>query len=200
MADANPQPFPSVDATKYHQHPRSARIDMRDKENSEPQRDSWDSNCSEEMEIDDSIDSNDSRDSLALSSSSESSASQLTDTCATALHSELYNVERGVLSSQVDTGPAKQLRYNTTETNSNGRSNELEGEDIEDEDDDDACSECSGGTVVANDFPEPPQDATEEEMNRYYWEVCYGEQAKSMMEERQQSAAKGLRSAPSKSW
>jgi hypothetical protein len=63
-----------------------------------------------------------------------------------------------------------------------------------------ADAECSGGTVVANDFPEPPQDATEEEMNRYHWEVCYGEQARSMMEERQQSAAKGLRSAPSKSW
>jgi uncharacterized phage infection (PIP) family protein YhgE len=67
-------------------------------------------------------------------------------------------------------------------------------------DDEDSSSESSGGTVVANGFPEPPQNATEEEMNLYYWEVCYGEQAQSMIEEKQQSAAEGLRSAPPKSW
>lgn len=188
MGDANQQPAlvapRPVDTVKQSQQQKISAgvVAMSEKENNEPQRSSLDSNSSEDMEIDSS--SNDgSGDSLAFSSSSESGSSSLSDTIN---QPDSCDNERDV--TMADSGPSKRLNYNTSNDNA-----ELQGEDIEEDD----TSECSGGTVVANDFPAPPENATEEEMNRYYWEVCYGEQAASMM---QQSAAKGLRSAPAKSW
>ena len=44
----------------------------------------------------------------------------------------------------------------------------------DDEEDDDDCSEASGDTVVHNDCPMPPPNATQEEITRFYWEWCYG--------------------------
>lgn len=49
-----------------------------------------------------------------------------------------------------------------------------DGFDDDDEDDDDDCSEASGDTVVHNDCPMPPPNATQEEITRFYWEWCYG--------------------------
>jgi hypothetical protein len=162
----------------------------REKENSEPQLnredsdddnnmkidDSTTSNSSSSMETDDSQTSNSSSssDSLALSSSSESSQSN-----STAQQEQQYHRE-----SPTESTSAKRLDYSHQEPE-------------ESQDDTDDTSECSGGTVIANDFPDPPPNATEEEMNRYYWLVCYGEKAQSMMEER---GAVELRSAPAKSW
>ena len=40
--------------------------------------------------------------------------------------------------------------------------------------DDDDRSEASGDTVPHNDCPPPPANATREEINRLYWEWCYG--------------------------
>lgn len=36
------------------------------------------------------------------------------------------------------------------------------------------ASECSGDTVVAIEIEKPPAGATQEELNQYYWEICYG--------------------------
>ena len=39
----------------------------------------------------------------------------------------------------------------------------------------DDYSECSGGTVVATDeIEKPPEGLTQEELSKYYWEICYG--------------------------
>lgn len=166
---------------------------IREKENNEPPHNSIDS-CStdDNMETDDSTISNGSGsiDSLALSSSSSDGETSSTP------GTRSYNRERGV-SSLIHS--AKRLQYNNDEDESNcsetNNDEELDGEDIEDDD-----TECSGGTVVASDFPEPPVGATEEEMNRYYWMVCYGENAKEIMESLEKEKKEGLRSAPAKSW
>mmetsp|Transcript_24939 Transcript_24939/g.53783 ORF Transcript_24939/g.53783 Transcript_24939/m.53783 type:complete len:1285 (-) Transcript_24939:139-3993(-) len=42
------------------------------------------------------------------------------------------------------------------------------------EDENDSYSEASGDTVVHNDCPAPPPNATREELKRHYWEWCYG--------------------------
>ena len=49
-----------------------------------------------------------------------------------------------------------------------------DGFDDDEDDDDDDCSEASGDTVVHNDCPMPPPNATQEEITRFYWEWCYG--------------------------
>eukprot|EP00984_Skeletonema_dohrnii_P038827 scaffold42519_cov139-Skeletonema_dohrnii-CCMP3373.AAC.10 len=41
-----------------------------------------------------------------------------------------------------------------------------------DGDGDDDGSDCSGDTVVA--MEKPPAGLTQEELNKYYWEICYG--------------------------
>lgn len=160
--------------------------DSAEKENSEPRRNSLDSNSSDVMEVD-STSNDDSEDSLAFSSSSDNGASPLTSAVN---QPNIYEIEQRDVS-MVDSGPSKRLNYNSNKEGDD--TEELQAEDIDDDD----TSECSGETVVANDFPDPPVDATEEEMNRYYWEVCYGDQAKSLM---MQNTGKWLRSAPAKSW
>lgn len=171
----------------------------REKENNAPPRNSTDASCSDDnMETDDSTISNGSgsTDSLALSSSSSTSdgGASFIPITTPATRPERHDRERGV-SSLIDS--AKRLQYNNEDESNYSETNEeeLEGEDIVDDD-----TECSGGTVIASDFPEPPVGASEEEMNRYYWMVCYGENAKEIMESLEKERKEGLRSAPAKSW
>jgi hypothetical protein len=51
------------------------------------------------------------------------------------------------------------------------------------DDDDDDRSEASGDTVPHNDCPPPPANATIEEINRLYWEWCYGPIVVAMRDE-----------------
>ena len=50
--------------------------------------------------------------------------------------------------------------------------NNLDDLSIDDDDDDIDGSDCSGSTVVADE--KPPTGLTEEELTKYYWEICYG--------------------------
>ena len=98
---------------------------------------------------------------------------------------------------------AKRLQYSNEEPHSEYdayNSNNEDNNNDDDEEDDDICSECSGETVIANDFPPAPQNATQEEMNLYYWEVCYGDEAGEMMERAKRRGGDGVKSAPAKSW
>ena len=166
------------------------------KENNEPRRNVG----LDDMEIDSS--SNDSSgDWLALSfSSSDSEYSASPQTLSTAQTDQRNERE---IPSFADSS-AKRLQYNHSSNvddndsspgTGTSSSDDLDGEDIEDD-----GTECSGGTAVHNDFPSPPNNATYEEMNQYYWEVCYGERAQEMMDSLEKQKREGLRSAPAKSW
>jgi len=58
------------------------------------------------------------------------------------------------------------------QTESNHVMNHLDEFSIDDGDGDDDGSDCSGDTVVA--MEKPPAGLTQEELNKYYWEICYG--------------------------
>lgn len=169
-----------LSVTQPQQQQTTSAIDVsnRGKENSKPQLNNVD--C-EDVEMKNLTQTNDRRcDSSALSSRSSNTSTLYSSTQPEAQ----FEKERLPF---IDS--AKRLHYNSPEESNS----ELE-EDIEDDD----ISECSGDTVIANDFPDPPLNATQEEMTRYYWEICYGDHAESMMEERRRMS--GLRSAPAKSW
>ena len=71
------------------------------------------------------------------------------------------------------------------------------------EDGNDELSEESGNTVVADYGPSPPgQNATRDEWNRYYWELCYGpaDASNSQTVMRASGVGDGMKSAPAKSW
>lgn len=48
----------------------------------------------------------------------------------------------------------------------------VDDDDDEYDDDDDYDSDGLGSTVVHNDCPSPPPNATVDEINRLYWEWC----------------------------
>eukprot|EP00985_Skeletonema_marinoi_P024064 scaffold16474_cov99-Skeletonema_marinoi.AAC.1 len=56
--------------------------------------------------------------------------------------------------------------------NENHEMNNLDEFSINGGDGDDDGSDCSGDTVVA--MEKPPAGLTQEELNKYYWEICYG--------------------------
>ena len=71
------------------------------------------------------------------------------------------------------------------------------------EDGNDELSEESGNTVVAEYGPSPPgQNATRDEWNRYYWELCYGpaNSRDSQTVMRAFGVGDEMKSAPAKSW
>ncbi len=80
---------------------------------------------------------------------------------------------------------------------------EEEEEDDSDSDDYDDESECSGDTVVALDenLPTPPPpNATQEELNQYYWKLCYGADTDFEKLTVEIGTWSAMRSAPAKSW
>jgi len=82
-------------------------------------------------------------------------------------------------------------QYNNNQyTNMNNRYYE------EDEDEcDDCSSDASGQTIVHNDCPIPPVNATQEEINKFYWEWCYGNDDSDDIR-----GSNVFRTAPVKSW
>ena len=89
---------------------------------------------------------------------------------------------------------------NTTNTTTSRNGDYADGYEQENEEDDDVCSEASGDTVVHNDCPPPPANATKEEMNRHYWEWCYGNGPATMTMTVDRATSSVMRSAPAKSW
>ena len=82
--------------------------------------------------------------------------------------------------------------------------------DDEENEYDDCSSDASGQTVVHNDCPVPPVNATQEEINKFYWEWCYGK-INDDSDDSSVAAVKGnnnvlkngglgIRTAPAKSW
>ena len=66
-----------------------------------------------------------------------------------------------------------QLPYNNDENHEMTTLDEFNMDNDDDGDnDDDEGSDCSGNTVVA--MERPPTGLTEVELNKYYWEICYG--------------------------
>ncbi|KAL3782574.1 hypothetical protein HJC23_005277 [Cyclotella cryptica] len=183
----------------------------RGKENNKPKFNGCDGPMN--SEIDESVMS--SSDSLELSSSSGSDASSPYCESVKEYSSEQrYDGERSVFSP-VSLDGAKRLCYNNAYDDGSCEEEEEEETTMDNDeihfeydadnsncnDQDDAySSDCSGSTVVATGFPPPPENATKEEMTRYYWEVCYGDDAKEMMECQQENINRiGSRSAPAKS-
>ena len=83
-------------------------------------------------------------------------------------------------------------------------------DDEEENEYDDCSSDASGQTVVHNDCPVPPVNATQEEINKFYWEWCYGK-INDDSDDSSVAAVKGnnnvlkngglgIRTAPAKSW
>ena len=84
-------------------------------------------------------------------------------------------------------------------------------DDEEENEYDDCSSDASGQTVVHNDCPVPPVNATQEEINKFYWEWCYGKINNDDSDDSSVAAVKGnnnvlkngglgIRTAPAKSW
>lgn len=156
-----------------------------------------------------------SSDSLALSNSSSDGSEATSPHCESVKEycpEQRYDRERGVFSL-VSSGGAKRLHYSNEDDDGSYEEEEttMDNDQIHceydainsnsDDQDDDYSSDCSGSTVVASGFPPPPENATQEEMTIYYWELCYGDDAKVMMESQQEHARRaGSRSAPAKSW
>ncbi|KAL9186827.1 hypothetical protein ACHAXT_010547 [Thalassiosira profunda] len=69
----------------------------------------------------------------------------------------------------------------------------------DDGEDDDEGSDASGDTVVHNDLPPPPANATREERNRHYWEWCYGPLEEGEEAAGARGGGSGMKSAPAKS-
>jgi len=97
-------------------------------------------------------------------------------------------------------------------SNNNNNNNQYSSryDDEEENEYDDCSSDASGQTVVHNDCPVPPVNATQEEINRFYWEWCYGK-IDNDSDDSSVAAVKGnnnvlkngglgIRTAPAKSW
>lgn len=188
-------------STESKPRSKQQQFDLSEKENNEPKRSNNNIDLDDAMEIDSSSNDDGSGDSLALSLSSSESECSSTSPRNSSTAEMNQRIDREVLS--FTDSSAKRLQYNS---NNSSNSNENEStissssDDLEGEDIDDDGTECSGDTVVHNDFPSPPKNATEEEMNLYYWEVCYGERAQEMKSSLEKQKREGLRSAPAKSW
>jgi len=97
--------------------------------------------------------------------------------------------------------------------NNNNNNNQYSSryDDEEENEYDDCSSDASGQTVVHNDCPVPPVNATQEEINKFYWEWCYGKINNDDSDDCSVAAVKGnnnvlkngglgIRTAPAKSW
>ena len=96
-------------------------------------------------------------------------------------------------------------------TNNNNNQYNSRYDDEEENEYDDCSSDASGQTVVHNDCPVPPVNATQEEINKFYWEWCYGKINNDDSDDSSVAAVKGnnnilkngglgIRTAPAKSW
>ena len=65
-----------------------------------------------------------------------------------------------------------QLPYTNDGDHQMGNLDDFNIDNDDGENDDDEGSDCSGNTVVA--MERPPAGLTEVELNKYYWEICYG--------------------------
>ena len=96
-------------------------------------------------------------------------------------------------------------------SNNNNNQYNSQYNDEEENEYDDCSSDASGQTVVHNDCPVPPVNATQEEINKFYWEWCYGKINNDDSDDSSVAAVKGnnnvlkngglgIRTAPAKSW
>ena len=103
-------------------------------------------------------------------------------------------------------------RVDNPDMSNNNNNNQYSSryDDEEENEYDDCSSDASGQTVVHNDCPVPPVNATQEEINRFYWEWCYGK-INDDSDDSSVAAVKGnnnvlkngglgIRTAPAKSW
>lgn len=104
------------------------------------------------------------------------------------------NDRRRSLLSLLQFGSGKRLHCNNATLPNSETYEELEEEDTEDE-----TTNYSDETGVGYDFPEPPKDATEEDMIRFYWEIAYGENYKEIMESLEKKQEM-MSITPAKSW
>lgn len=104
------------------------------------------------------------------------------------------NDRRRSLLSLLQFGSGKRLHCNNVTVPNSETYEELEEEDTEDE-----TTNYSDETGVGYDFPEPPKDATEEDMIRFYWEIAYGENYKEIMESLEKKQEM-MSITPAKSW
>mmetsp|Transcript_14018 Transcript_14018/g.25300 ORF Transcript_14018/g.25300 Transcript_14018/m.25300 type:complete len:1244 (+) Transcript_14018:189-3920(+) len=110
------------------------------------------------------------------------------------------NVMDGAVAAAGGIGSCHQYNDDTNEYNDNEYdNNNYEADNSYEEDD---YSEASGDTVVHNDCPPPPPpNATQEDLNRYYWEWCYGpvEDVSATTALQKSAVSSVMRSAPAKS-
>ena len=105
------------------------------------------------------------------------------------------NDRRRSLLSLLQLGSAKRLHYNNVTVPSSEIIEELEEEDTEDE-----TTNYSDETGAGYVFPEPPKDATEEDMIRFYWEIAYGENYKEIIKSLEKKQEMMMSVTPAKSW
>jgi len=101
-------------------------------------------------------------------------------------------------------------RVDNPDISNNNNQYSSQYDDEEENEYDDCSSDASGQTVVHNDCPVPPVNATQEEINKFYWEWCYGK-INDDSDDSSVAAVKGnnnvlkngglgIRTAPAKSW
>ncbi len=177
--------------------------------------------CNMESSINSSVESTDR--TLGYKETRQPSRGEITEPLS--LVSKVSVIEKegsptmeGVRLNYFDEPEAYSILNNSNVGTNNAYQDQIDERDCEyeyddDDDSDDDCSEDSGDTVAHNDCPMPPPNATQEEINRFYWIWCYGpiitegidEGVKRCGSENKFSMGGGcgrsvLRSAPTKSW
>jgi len=121
------------------------------------------------------------------------------------------NEENFSSNNNIMAGVTRVDNPDVSNNNNNNNNNQYSSRYDEEENEyDDCSSDASGQTVVHNDCPVPPVNATQEEINKFYWEWCYGK-INDDSDDSSVAAVKGnnnvlkngglgIRTAPAKSW